>query len=128
MKFTRRDFVKFGGMSAAAAILLPKFAFASNGGDLLMNQSAQSFKDLIGSEFYVWNEGVSTSAILKSVEDFPHKTEKGECFSMVFETRLRKTKQATYNMFHQRIGNFELFMSEGRSGKRASFVATINRI
>lgn len=128
MKFTRRDFVKFGGMSAAAAIILPKFVLASNGGDLLINQSAQSFKDLIGSEFYVWNEGVSTSAILKNVEDFPNKTEKGESFSMVFETRLRYAKQATYNMFHPRIGNFELFMSEGRSGKRASLVATINRI
>ena len=128
MKFTRRDFVKFGGMSAAAAIILPKFVFASNGGDLLMNQSAQSFKDLIGSEFYVWNEGISTSAMLKSVEDFPHKTEKGECFLMVSETRLRHAEQATYNMFHPRIGNFELFMSEGSSGKRATFLAVINRI
>ena len=128
MKFTRRDFVKFSGMTAAAAIFLPKSVFASNGGDLLMRQTAQSFKDLIGSEFYIWNEGVSTSAILKSVEDFPHKSEKGECFSMVFETRFRQTKQATYNMFHRQIGNFELFMTEGSGGKRASLVATINRI
>ena len=128
MKFTRRDFVKFGGMTAAAAILFPKSVFAANGDDLLMNQTAQSFKDLIGSEFYVWNEGVSTSAILKSVENFPHKAEKGECFSMTFETRLKRSKQGTFNMFHQRIGNFELFMTEGRSEKRASLVAVINRI
>ena len=127
MKFTRRDFVKFGG-AAAAAICLPKSIFAAKSEDVLMNQTAQSFRELAGTEFYVWNDDISTSAILKSVEDFPHKTATGECFSMTFEIRLKRAQEGIYNMFHPKIGNFELFMTEGTGGKRASLIATVNRI
>lgn len=129
MDFTRRDFVKFGGFAAIAVLGFSDSAFAANDGNTLANQTSESFRQLIGTEFYVWNESLSkTSVRMSQVQDFPNRTPDGECFSIVFETHLREIKQATYNVFHPSIGEFELFMTEGKIGNQCALIATINRI
>lgn len=129
MDFTRRDFVRLGGFAAIAALGFSDLAFAANGGNTLVNQTSESFRQLIGTEFYVWNESLSkTSVRMTKVQDFPNRTPDGECFSIVFETGLRKVTQATYNVFHPSIGNFELFLTEGKSGNCCALIATVNRI
>lgn len=129
MKITRRNFVKASGIAAFAALSLPNTGFGQTAGnDVLASQSAESFRNLVGSEFYISGENLSTPAILTEMRDFPAETKTGECFSLIFEVRARRTQQATYNVFHPNIGNFELFMTEGKSGKRGALVAVINRI
>jgi hypothetical protein len=128
MKFTRRDFVKLGGFATIAAFGFSGSAFAGTNDDVLSNQTAESFRQLIGTEFYIRRERSSISARLVKVEDFPNKTKKGECFLLVFETSLKRVEQAIYNLYHPNIGNFELFMSEGLIGRRRTLVATINRL
>jgi hypothetical protein len=128
MKFTRRDFVKLGGFATIAAFGFSGSALAGTNDDVLSNQTAESFRQLIGTEFYIRRERVSGSARLVRVEDFPDKTEKGESFFLVFETSLKRVEQAIYSLYHPTIGKFELFMSEGQTDRRRTLVATINRI
>ncbi|CAN5230358.1 hypothetical protein BH10ACI1_BH10ACI1_27570 [soil metagenome] len=128
MEFTRRDFVKFGSFAAVAALGLSDSVFAFTPTDVLGNQTAESFRQLIGTQFYISGAEVSTSATLIKVEDFPNRTENGECFSMVFETNLKKTEQAAYSIFHPSIGDFELLLTEGNTGRCCAFIAVINRI
>lgn len=129
MKFTRRNFVKISGLAAFAGLALPNFAFGQVlGNDVLASQTAESFRAFVGTEFYISGENLSMPAVLTEVRDFPTETKAGECFSLVFEIRARKAQQATYNVFHPAVGNFELFMTTGKSEKRGALVAVINRI
>ena len=59
MKLTRRNFVKFGGLAAAAAICLPGSVWAVKNDDVLTSRTAQSFRDLLETEFQIWNSGIS---------------------------------------------------------------------
>ncbi len=129
MKFTRRNFVKFGGAAVFAALGFSDTIFAKTRNDsVLANQTAESFRQLIGTEFYIWCDDFSTSAKLGRIQDFPKQTKGGESFSMFFETSLKRAEQATYNVFHPSLGNFELLLTEGRSENRCLLVATVNRI
>jgi len=128
MKFTRRDFVKLSGFAAVASIGFSGSAFGKTTNDVLSIQTAENFRRLIGTEFYIWRDDFTASATLTKVEDFPKPVRGGECFSMSFETRLKNAEQGTYNIFHPTLGNFELFLTEGRNGKRCVFLATVNRL
>ncbi len=129
MDFTRRDFVRFGGFAAIAAFGFSDSAFAEKGGNTLSNQTSESFRQLIGTEFFLRDERLATTSVtMTKVQDFPNRTPDSECFSIVFETRSREVKQATYSVFHPNIGKFELFMTEGKIGNRCALIATINRI
>lgn len=129
MKFTRRNFVKLGGFAVLAGITLPNSAFGQiSENNILANLTTESFRDLVGSEFYVLSENLSTPSILVKVQDFPAATETGECFALTFAVKAKRIKQATYRVFHPELGNFELFMTEGKSGRSNALIALINRI
>lgn len=128
MKFTRRDFLKLGGFASVATVGFSGSVFARTKDNILADQTAESFRQMIGTEFYIQNENTYTTATLIKVEDFPNQTKKGECFALIFKTSLKQTEQGTYNIYHSKIGSFELMMTAGRSGKNGSLIATINRI
>ncbi len=128
MKFTRRDFVRLSGMAALAGFGLSGAAFARTDGDALAAQTADSFRNLIGSEFYFYNEKGSAPATLVEIRDYPVATKRGESFSLFFETEIERPEQMTYRVYHPKIGNFELFMTEGRNEKRPLLIAAINRL
>lgn len=129
MKITRRNFVKISGFSAFAGLALPNAGLGQTVScDFLATHTAKSFLAFVGSEFYVSGENFSMPAVLTEVRDFPPPTKTGECFALVFEVRAKAPPQATYSVFHPSIGNFDLFMTAGKTGKRALLIAIINRI
>jgi hypothetical protein len=128
MNFTRRDFLKLSGLASVAWFGFSGSVFAKSQNDVLDDQTADTFRQLIGSEFYIYNDNISTNVTLIEVKDFPSVTKKGECFLLVFKTPLEETEQATYTLFHPTLGNFELMMTKGKIKKNSVLVATINRI
>lgn len=128
MKFTRRDFVRLSGAAALAGFGFSGAALAGAGADAPAAQTADSFRGLIGSEFYVYNEKISGPATLVAVRDYPAATKTGECFSLFFETAIERPEQTIYRVYHPKLGNFELFMTEGRNEKRPLLIAAINRL
>jgi len=128
MKFSRRDFVKFGGLSAIATLGFSGSTFALFGDEVLSAQSAESFQALVGTDFYFTREGASMWGRLAKVENFAAASKTGQCYSMVFEFPRKTAEEATYSLFHPKIGNFELFLTEGHVGKRSALIAIINRL
>jgi hypothetical protein len=127
MNFSRRDFVKMSGIAALTSIGLTSSVF-SKSADALEFQTSRTFSQLIDSDFYISGNDVLTTAKLIDVKDFPNISSNGECFSMEFETPLKYPKEDTYQVFHPDLGNFELFMNEGKNGEKRVLLATINRL
>jgi hypothetical protein len=128
MNFSRRDFVKLGGIAAVTSIGFSSFAFGQKQGDVLLQQTSESFRKLIGTDFYITNKDISTTAKLMNVKDFPNKTDGGESFSMEFQIPLKRVKEDTYQLCNADIGNFDLFLTAGKNGKNRVLLATINRL
>jgi hypothetical protein len=128
MGFTRRDFIKFGGIAAVSTIGLSGQVFAAKGGADLAHLNGDAFRGLIGTEFVVSTAEVSVSATLSEVRDFTKPSKKGECFLLVFDARAERVEQATYSVFHPQIGNFDLFLTEGKTKHGPTLMAVINRI
>ncbi len=98
MKFSRRDFVKIGGIAAITSIGLSSSAF-SKSADNLEFQTSNDFSKLIDTNFFISNNNVSITA-----------------------------NEDTYQVFHPELGKFDLFLAEGRNGKKRVLLATVNRI
>ena len=128
MNFSRRNFVKLGGIAAIASLGLSNFAFGKTGSNLLATQTADDFRNLIGTEFYVTSNDLSTVATLVGVKDFPNKPINGESFSLEFQIPLRSSKEGFYQIQHSDLGNFELFMTAAKNGKNRVLIATITKI
>lgn len=133
MKYTRRDFIKFGGLAIGFLPGLAGYGFGRTAltPDTLSLQDSDSFQKLIGSQFTFYRENSATAATLTEVKtDRPaRKKDQGECFSLVFELSADDFRQATYQVFHLSLGEFELFSVPGTSGKGTPLlIAVINRI
>lgn len=128
MKFTRRKFIKLGGIAAITTIGLSNNSFSFSFEDQLASLSLENFQQLIGEQFIILNEVNSYSATLVNVKDFATNQKHGVCFSMEFSVDSKNLRQSTYDVFHPNIGNFQLFMTEGKRGKAKTLIAIINRI
>ncbi len=128
MNFSRRNFVKLGGIAAIASLGLSNFAYGKTASDVLANQTADDFRKLIGTEFYLANNDISTVATLVGVKDFQHKPINGESFSLEFQVPPENSKEDIYQIQHSELGNFELFMTASKNGKNQVLIATITRI
>jgi hypothetical protein len=128
MNFSRRDFIKLGGIAAVTSLGFSSFALAQTQGDALSQQTSESLRRLIGSEFYFTNDNISTTAILTNVKDFPKKTRNGQSFSMEFQVPLKRINEDAYRIWHTDLGNFELYCVAGKNGKSRTLLATITRI
>ncbi len=129
MKFSRRNFVKLSGAAALGGLGISGLTFArSPEADVLDGLSADSFRRLIGNQFQLMNDSGPVSARLVKVGSFNSSAKDADCFSLVFEIGDESVGQGTFYVFSQQTGTFELFMSEGKSGKSKALVAVINRI
>jgi hypothetical protein len=128
MNFSRRDFVKLGGIAAVASLGLSSFAFGQTQGDVLSQQTSESLRPLIGTEFYFTSGNISTAATLTNIKDFPHKTPDGQSFSMEFQIPLKRINEDNYRVWHTDLGNFELYCTAGKNGKSRTLLATITRL
>jgi hypothetical protein len=133
MKYTRRDFIKFGSLAAGILPTLASHGFAradSMSGALFL-QNSDSFRGLIGSQFTFYRTDLASTAVLTEVQDYQAAGIKsgGNCFSLVFEMPSDDFVQETYDMFHPSIGKFELLSVPGKSEKGTSLlIAVINRL
>jgi hypothetical protein len=128
MNFSRRDFVKMGGITAIASLGFSSFAFGQTQSDVLSVQTPESLRPLIGTQFYFTSDNISTSAILTNIKDFPKKTANGQSFSMEFNVRLKRINDDCYRVWHTELGNFELYCTAGKNGKSRTLLATITRL
>lgn len=128
MNFSRRDFVKLGGIAAVTTLGFSSFALAQTQNDVLSQQTSDSLRKLIDTEFYFTSDTISTAAILTDIKDFPNKTPDGQSFSMEFQVPLKRINEDTYRIWHADLGNFELYCSAGKNGKNRTLSATITRL
>jgi hypothetical protein len=127
MNFSRRDFIKLGGIAVITSSGLSSFAFGQTQNDVLSQQTSDSLRQLIGTEFYFTNDSISTVAILTNIKDFKHKTTDGQSFSMEFQVPLKQINEDGYRVWHTDLGNFELYCTAGKNGKSRTLLATVNR-
>jgi hypothetical protein len=128
MNFSRRDFVKMGGITAIASLGFSSFAFGQTQDNVLSQQTSESLRRLIGTEFYFTSDNTSTTAILTNIKDFPKKTLNGQSFSMEFQIPLKRINEDNYRVWHTDLGNFELYCTAGKNGKSRTLLATISLI
>jgi hypothetical protein len=128
MNFSRRDFMKLGGIAAVTTLGFSSFALAQTQNDVLSQQTSDSLRQLIGTEFYFTTNAISTTAILTNIKDFPNKTSGGQSFSMEFQVPLKSIKEDAYRIWHADLGNFELYCIAGKNGKSRTLLATITRL
>ncbi len=128
MNFSRRDFIKLGGIAAVTTVGFSSFALAQKQFDVLSEQTSDSLRQLIGTEFYFTTDNISTTVTLTNIKDFPDKTLGGQSFSMEFQVPLKSVKDDAYRIWHADLGNFDLYCVAGKNRKSRTLLATITRI
>ena len=145
MEFSRRHFIKLGA-SAAGVAGFGSFAFGQEKSflnddlrsallaDPLFGYTAKDFRKHLGTKFTIMTESAAQTAVLVDVKsseaskDESASNKKAECFTLSFQTP-SKESQATYTIFHPRLGTFNLFLVPGQSNKAESLLhAVVNRI
>ncbi|MGI8642373.1 MAG: DUF6916 family protein [Pyrinomonadaceae bacterium] len=146
MKFSRRHFIKLGGATAAGILGFGNFAFGQKKSffadqlpdgvlaDPLFGYTAEDFRKYLGTEFSLMTEGAAITAVLTAVRSSlaPGKksarVKRAECYTLSFQLP-SNAPQATYTVFHPRLGTFDLFLVPGKTDN-AEFLlhAVINRI
>ncbi len=141
MKYTRRDFIKYGKIAFFAVGAMPFLAektigqslaslHTKSGNDTLLIHNADSFQKLVGSEFTFYQDNSTVSAELTNVKiSKPSLKNPGENFSLDFEMPSADFEQNTYKMFHPTIGYFELLSVPGKqTNGKSLLIAVINRL
>ena len=146
MTFSRRHFIKLSGATSAGILGLGSFAFGKKKsffvddlpseiyGDPLFGYTAADFRKYLGTEFSLLTESVPITGVLVAVKSSAtsrNGTAQGrnaECFTLSFRLPSDAT-QATYTVFHPRLGTFNLFSVPGRSSSAKSLLhAVVNRV
>jgi hypothetical protein len=145
MKYSRRDFVKLGGLGVGAALFGTEMLYAGVNGNMagdtsaagLLFQSSENFTALIGSNFTIYKDDGAVNATLITVKDFSpprpsRKTRQKRTsgpYSLAFELHDAELAQNTYDLFHPKTGLFRLLMVPGENtAGQPLLVAVINRI
>lgn len=135
---TRRKFIGVAAASAGATLLLKSSALAelTPGSELsrLGQLDWTAFSACRNTSFTFSKLGLEPVTLtLASLEDSRSKKRRptrGECFVLRFSGNPRaKLHQDTYEVNHATLGNFSLFITEGRrAGRSQTFFAVINRV
>lgn len=145
MKYTRRDFVKLGGLGVGATLFGTEMLYAGVNGNItgdtsaagLLFQSSEKFTALIGSSFIIYKDDGAVNATLVTVKDFNpprpmRRTRQKQIsgpYSLAFELPGGGLPQNVYDLFHPATGPFRLLMVPGENtGGQPLLVAVINRI
>jgi TAT (twin-arginine translocation) pathway signal sequence len=149
MTFSRRNFIKTSGLTAIGLVGLascPASIFGAKATDAfqtdaLFSQNLDSFNRLLNSNFTIYGENFALTGELSEVKPFsPEKTKNrnressfgksgAECFSLVFLTKQGGIPQAVYQVFHPKIGQFDLLLVPSKNSQdEFALTAVINRI
>jgi hypothetical protein len=151
MKVSRREFIKNGSFSVIGAGLLlsgsqqllgqSSFDNSALKTDLLYSLDADGFNKFIGKEFTFYTEETAISGVLYEVVAEPVKQIKtksrfsnlksrsSDCFYLKFETPNFEFPQATYKVYQESLGQFDLLLVPGETLQGTpNLIATINRI
>lgn len=128
MNFSRRNFVKLGGIAAVTGIGLSNQTFSFASDRVLASQTCQGFQPHIGTQFQLSNDSSQFLATLTDIKEYPAVSKNGECFSLEFSLETKQVNQATYDVYNPNFGDFQLFMTEGQTEKTPTLIAVINRI
>lgn len=149
MPYTRRNFLAIGGLTALAALTaspvfgqksidfnshLPQDIF----GDPLYHLTAEDFKNLVGSDFWMVKGETTAETVLIEVKS-PQSSGKAlkavgtstDCFSLVFAPKESGVvvEQSIYKVMHRTLGSFEMFFVPGKTPDGSPLlIAVINRI
>lgn len=141
MKTNRRNFLKTSGFSALgliASINLPKQVFGASQEFAL--QTSDSFRNLIGTNFTLYQTDSAIESVLLDVKTFTPKksnqlkqtstvrTVKTNSFRLVFAVSDNNLEQKFYQVFHPSIGLFNLLLVPGMTeNNQPTLSAVINR-
>ncbi|CAN5588040.1 hypothetical protein BH10ACI3_BH10ACI3_21090 [soil metagenome] len=142
MKITRRRFLEAAPIAAGVALQLNGSALGqgggrgiSPGGDLLSTLGWNSFLPYTNTSFSFRDSAGSVvdlrlTNMIDQVPVIPSLAAKnGECFQLVFTGPTgRPLKPDVYSVEHFALGNFDLLISVGTTGRRGiTYEAVINR-
>jgi hypothetical protein len=144
MKFSRRHFIKLGGATAVGTLGFGKFAFGQKHSffadqlpdgmlaDPLFGYTANDFRQHLGTDFSLTTESGTVTAVLTAVKSSvvagnkTARNKRAECFMLSFRLS-SNALQATYTVFHPRLGTFDLFLVPGKNNQAESLLhAVIN--
>ena len=141
MLISRRNFFRISVLPAIASLapsasLFGQSADVSN--DRLMTLRSEHFRYQIGSKFKLSDGKVARQAVLTDVKKIESSVENKstdgdstdlKCFSLTFRlVGANPVKQATYDIRHNILGNFQLFLVPGSlSTNQPLLIAVINR-
>jgi hypothetical protein len=156
MNTTRRNFIRASAFAAffAGTGLFSSLASASENsvapgelpndalGNRLFYLTSEDFKKYIGAQFSLTRENDVTTAQLMGVTQTirPNKIAQNlsggsrrklmrETFTLSFQSLNGDFSQATYQIWHPNLGQFDLFLVPGsKQGEQISINAVINRI
>jgi len=131
MRFSRRNFIKTGGLAIAGVLGFTEFARGQKRrGDALSAYGADFFNNYLDTEFTLYSEAAETTAVLVAVKETVSRRRKStaECFTLSFQIPT-EAAQATYTVFHPQMRVFDLFLVPGASEEGEHLLnAVINRI
>ncbi len=155
MTISRRDFIKIGGISTAllttGALGTMTNVFGQSGNiygkglprevysDALFLHRADTFRNLVGSEFSLFADDFAAAAVLTDVRNSPFMNEKklrgrtatvsSEDFTLSFKIPYANARQATYTVIHRRLGQFDLLLVPAHNANGEFLLdAVINRL
>lgn len=152
MSISRRNFIKIGGVSAALlagtglGIEAAVFGKTVDAGSLNLPSEvygdtlyrADTFKNLVGSEFNLQTENVAVTGVLTAIKENSFvsrgnikgkKIEPAENFMLLFRVSSPELEQANYTMFHPELGTFDLLLVPSKNDKGENLLkAVINRL
>lgn len=106
--------------------------------DLLFSYSGETFKKLIGSQFTLYAEKSAQSAVLVEIKEGSMakgktvsriKNRSTEEFMLSFRVSSAEMEQATYQVFHPELGQFDLLLVPAKNKKGENLLnAIINRL
>lgn len=142
MKTNRRNFLKTSGFSALgliATINLPKQVFGA--GQEFALQNSESFRNLIGTNFTLYQTDSAIESVLLDVKTFAPikstklkqnsmvRTTKTNSFRLIFAVSDHNLEQKFYQVFHPSIGLFNLLMVPGvTENNQPTLSAVVNRL
>ena len=136
---TRRKFIGAAAATAGAALSLNSTTLGtltpSNTYNSLARLDWMTFSRYQNTNFRFSKLGIGqVNLTLDSVEDTRQTSENAgrsgeECFVLKFTGNRTELLQDTYDVKHSALGNFKLFITEGRTeGSTRTFLAVINRV
>ncbi|MEP6900141.1 MAG: hypothetical protein ABJA66_00240 [Actinomycetota bacterium] len=148
MSFSRREFLKHGGISAIGMGILfsnPQKLIGQSlfdksivGENLLYSLTPETFKKYIGNEFTFYTEEAAYQGTLsevivptakKQIVSVRRKSKTSTTFFLKFNVQTPNLPQATYKVYEKSLGQFDLLLVPGNPfDDKSVLIATFNRV